>query len=154
MPQVRKASGQSKRIEVDGYFILPDAASISESRARLCASDLRLLEQEEAFLIAVKAKEQLKGRWFWISGEGGTEKEGIYRFNKNGALSRGEGASAENTVRIFPGKGPLAIFILTDEGTHRMEARFLLVADYSPGSIAPLCVGISSDGLKGLARRL
>jgi len=144
-----------KNLEIlGGHAILREASNIAESIRRLSGQGFRLLTSPEAFDIPEAVKNSLKGKHFWISGEGGMDKEGLHHLGRNGKLVRGRGPSIEETIRVLPGKGPLAVFILSDDGATRLGARFLLIADYNPGELAPVVVGVPKDqALSDLVRK-
>jgi hypothetical protein len=97
---------------------------------------LKILNADETL------KEALKGKWFWIAGEGLHKELQLYTIDANGELVERQGkVSVENTVRVWNGNKPLSLLVLSDYCAALCGRRFGLGAYDEPHLVAPVVVG-------------
>ena len=142
----KQTTAQFSEIKGTGISIAKVDANHKESMAIPKQNGLRALKYQEALVLIDKnpeLKEQLKGEWFWLDGEG-IELSGFYKFNGNGEFTKGRGG-AENTVYVSKGNHPLLLVVRTDDSAYVGGRRFILEADGDSQVAAPVVVGIK-DG--------
>jgi hypothetical protein len=112
---------------------------------------LRLLTYQEALSRSSELVNELKGKWFYLSGEGFNEN-GVYTFDNNGALLRLSGnESMDQKVRVWntkpvPNTNPSSLGVISDDyarcGAKYVGGRLLLQAISTPFDVAPVVVGV------------
>jgi len=87
---------------------------------------LLLLQSHDLF------KQELKGKWFWLKGEG-LHKYGRYTIDAQGELVNiMVGVSYENIVRINNGKYPHSLLLRDDDSAAKIGFRYSLDASSDP----------------------
>ena len=138
--QVRGATGKT-------LYILEKEANHSESMKLLSEAGLRPLSYQELLPLLMKDEQlrnTLKGKWFWIAGQG-MYKRGMFTINKKGELreiAREEKPSAERKVYVWSGDQPLSFVVYSDAVAAYDGRRFNLSAGYEPLLVAPVVVGV------------
>jgi hypothetical protein len=115
----------------------------------LMEGDLKALKYQEALLLLMKdetLKNALKGKWFYLAGEG-MDKGGHFTIDGRGELVGRQGTvSPENTVYVYGGSNPLALGVDSDAGAAQVGRRFDLFAyGVVPLDVAPVVVGVPKD---------
>jgi hypothetical protein len=120
-------------------------ADYSKSKSMIEEAGLVLLTRQNALLILMNdevLKESLKGKWFYLAGEG-IEKSRIYTIDQKGELiDAKEGLSIERKVRVWSGPHTLSLLVSSDYYAARDHRRFDLFASAEPEDVAPVVVGI------------
>ena len=122
-------------------------ANHSESMKLLSEAGLRPLSYQELLPLLMKDEQlrnTLKGKWFWIAGQG-MYKRGMFTINKKGELreiAREEKPSAERKVYVWSGDQPLSFVVYSDAVAAYDGRRFNLSAGYEPLLVAPVVVGV------------
>ena len=132
-----------REIGNSGVSIAFTNANHKDSMSLLQQNGLRAMTYQEAPVRLSKdknSKEQLKGNWFWLAGEG-TELSGYYIFNNKGELTKGKG-HIENTVYVWKGSQPLSLSVRSDDDARIYEGRYYLYAYDSPDDVATVVVGV------------
>lgn len=122
--------------------IITQKADYENTKRILKEKHLRLLTYQEALVWLdkdTKAKEQLKGKWFWLDWEGSI-LSGYYTFNDKGELTEGKG-NIEETVYAWSGSQPLSLDVLTDLDARIDERRYYFYASGGPSNVASVVVG-------------
>ena len=125
--------------------IYEKSANHNDSIAFLKSKGMRLLSYQEALVWLDKdseAKSKLKGRWFYLAGNG-TELSGYYTFDDKGKLTEGKG-EIEKTVYVWSGSNPLSLCVHADYYARYCEGRFVLDASDVPSFVARVVVGVSN----------
>ena len=133
--------------------IVEKSANHEDSIAFLKRKGMRLLTYQEALVWLDKdseAKSKLKGKWFYLAGNG-TELSGFYTFDDKGELKQGK-EDMEKNVYVWNGNNPLSLNVLTDNGTRYGGWRFLLVANDAPSCVARVVVGVKTSSKEVLSR--
>jgi len=130
-------------------YVLKTEANHSKSMGLLEESGLRPLKYQEVLPLLMKdeaLKNSLKGKWFYLAGEGLNE-DGIYTVNDKGELAKieGEELSLEKKVRAWSGKNPLSLCVYSGNDAAYHSRRFCLVAAYDPHGDAPVVVGVPKE---------
>ena len=105
-----------------------------EGKRRLIANAINTINQKP------ELKAQLKGKWFYLGGEG-SELSEYYTINDNGEIKEGKG-EIEKTVYVWKGNQPLSLGVRTDDFARSLEGRFVLNADDEPSGVAGVVVGV------------
>lgn len=133
--------------------IIHQKANYEDTLRILNKKGLELVTYQELLLCLKdnsQLKKSLKGKWFWISGKG-TDKEGIFTFNKNGELRNTTAeTSIEDRVRVWSGNQPLSFYVDSDDYTANDGRRFDLYAYDRPDYDAQVVVGKISGKHKHL----
>ncbi len=138
-------------------YILRQSEDYPGSMYSLSRSGLMPLTYQELFLRLMKdekLKELLKGKRFWIAGEG-LDEYGIFTINKKGK-NKGElrkitkdeeKFSVEQVVHIWSGDLPLSVYVASDKYYDEgfKIARFQLYASIGPNMPASVVVGVPAD---------
>ncbi len=141
--QVRGATGKM-------LYILEKEANHPDSMKLLSEAGLRLLSYQEIFSLLMEdeqLKNALKGKWFWIAGQG-MNKYGIFTIDEKGGLvplPQGffkKKTSVEQKVGVSHGNQPLSFYVYSDSGAALNGRRFYLFADGKPRAVAPAVVGV------------
>ncbi len=145
----QKVEVQFKQINTTAVCLSETKADYADSMALLQQEGLRPMTYKEALALIDRSselKQQLKGKWFYLEGEG-LEKEGCHTFDNEGNLRKEdhEKGNMEKTVDVFPGEGRLVMIVQTDSTTSLEERRFVLYASADPQDIAPVVVGVKLD---------
>ena len=131
-------------------YVLQKEANHSMSMKLLSDAALRPLTYQEILPLLTKdeqLKNALKGKWFWLAGDG-MEKEGIFTIDEKGELreiGKKEKLSVEQKVRVWPGEHPLSFFVVSGDGAAYVGRRFDLAAYLVPLDVAPVVVGVPAD---------
>ncbi len=131
-------------------YVLQEKANHPKSMTLLSAAGLRPMTYQELLPLLMKdeaLKNALKGKWFWLAGEG-MEKAGIFTINEKGELreiTKKEKLSVEQKVRVWPGEQPLSFVVLSDADAADCGRRFDLGASLGPQGVAPVVVGVPAD---------
>ena len=132
-----------REVSNSGVSIAFTNANHKDSMSILQQNGLRAMTYQEA-LVKIdqnpELKEQLKGRWFYLAGEG-TELSGFYTFNEKGELTRGKG-NIEKTIYAYSGSQPLSLFVLTAYLARIDERRYGFDAVDGPSGVAGVVVGV------------
>ena len=134
---------QFNEVRNSRVFIAQTEANQKNSMSILQQNSFRALTYQEALVKIyqnLELKEQLKGKWFYLEGNG-SALSGYYIFNEKGELTQGKG-NIEKTVYVYKGSQPLSLSVLTDLNAHFAEWRFDLIAPYRPDFVAPVVVGV------------
>ena len=112
---------QIREIKVTGGAVhLIDAeANHTQSMDILSRNGMRALTYQEAFVHLMQnpeLKEQLKGKWFYLAGEG-FHADGYHTVDDKGNLKEGRG-NPEQTVYTYSGKQPLSLGVGSDAGVY------------------------------------
>lgn len=143
MPKTESKTSAIEIIEIriqGEVSIINKKANHSDSIKILEDEGLRPMTYQEALVIInqdSKLKEKLKGNWFYLEGKG-FKDGGYYKFDSNGALSKGKG-DPEQTVYAYSGPHPLSLYVGDDAG---VVWRFDLDASNDPSLVAPVVVGV------------
>lgn len=128
-------------------------ANYWNSKATLEKAGLEFFTRQEILLILTKdetLKESLKGKWFYIGGEGLNMPLSLYTIDEKGELVERKGTvSPEMTVRVWNGQNPLYLGVLSDVSTAQYGRRFYLGAYYVPYVVAPVVVGKAKQKQEG-----
>ena len=89
-------------------------------------------------------KEQLKGRWFWIYGNG-IEIGGFHTIQPDGILKEGPSPDREKVVYVAKGKRALSLSVTHDGRPDTHIERFRLDARLGHTGIAPVVVGVPDN---------
>ena len=111
-------------INMNTTQIFEKSANYKDSIAFLKSKGMRLLTYQEALVWLNKdseAKSKLKGRWFYLAGNG-TELSGFYTFDDKGELKQGKG-DMEKNVFVCDGNNPLSLNVHTDDDARDIEGR-------------------------------
>ena len=133
--------------------IYEKSANHNDSIAFLKSKGMRLLSYQEALVWLDKdseAKSKLKGRWFYLAGNG-TELSGFYTFDDKGELKEGKG-ELEKNVYVCDGNNPLSLGVHTDDFARDVGRRFALYAGYVPSYVARVVVGVKTSSKEVLSR--
>ena len=125
--------------------IYEKSANHKDSIAFLKSNGMRPLTYQEALVWLDKdseAKSKLKGRWFYLAGNG-TELSGFYTFDDKGELKEGK-EDMEKNVYVCDGNNPLSLSVRTDNDARDLERRFYLLANDVPSYVARVVVGVSN----------
>lgn len=131
-------------------YVLQKKANHPKSMKLLSDAGLRPMTYQELLPLLMKdeqLKNALKGKWFWLAGQG-MEKEGIFTINEKGELreiTKKEKLSVEQKVRAFLGEQPLSFDVDWDDYAASLGWRFYLYADLGPQGVAPVVVGMPAD---------
>lgn len=132
-----------REISNSGVSIAFTNANQKESMSLLQQNGLRAMTYQEA-LVKIdqnpELKEQLKGKWFYLAGEG-SSLSGFYTFNEKGELTQGKG-NKEKTVYACNGSQPLSLHVHSDYYARFVEGRYFLYAYYVPSTVASAAVGV------------
>lgn len=143
----RTETPQFRKINAAAVHIFEIKANHADSMTLLQRYGLRPMTYQEAIVLIdgnPELKAQLKGKWFYLAGEG-LKEGGYYTFNNEGKLTEGKG-DIEKTVYIYPGNMLLSLVVHNDEDFDRFcEMRFTLVAYAGPQEVAPVVVGVRAD---------
>ncbi|MDE1768867.1 MAG: hypothetical protein KGH64_04810 [Candidatus Micrarchaeota archaeon] len=144
---IARTQTQVREIKVTGGSVaLIDAeANHAQSIEILSKHGMRPPTYQEAFVHLMQnpgLKEQLKGKWFYLAGEG-LQANGYHTIDNTGNLKAGRG-NPEETVYAYPGSRPLSLMV--DSDTIVYLRRFFLKGVDWPGSIAQVVVGVKLDG--------
>ena len=133
--------------------ILNEPADHPNSIRILEENGLRLPTYKEVLTILTEnseLKEQLKGKWFWISGTGNDikdlltrrESSAFFTFDSQGSLTRGKGQIEETvSVVLLIGDSPLSFYVHTDADASS-DWRFALRARSPSDYVASAVVGV------------
>ena len=134
---------QTRAVERQGSIeVIDQRADHARSMEILAANGLRPLTYQEAFSRSSELIKTLKGKWFYLDGQG-TEKRGIHTFNEKGELVELTGKeSIDQKVRVYPGNQPLSLLVSTDDDARIIGRRFSLDGYGSPDYVAPVVVGV------------
>ena len=136
--QFREVGGNAKQ----ALHIANQEAGHAKSMKILHDNGLRPLTYPEAFTRSSELITELKGKWFYLDGQG-PEKGGIYTFNNKGELTELTGnETLDQKVRVYSGNTPLSLGVYSDYVARDVGRRFDLVGVSSPDSIAPVVVGV------------
>jgi hypothetical protein len=107
---------------------------------------LRLLTYQEALSRSSELVNELKGKWFYLSGEGLNEN-GLYTFTEKGELAKLVGnETLDKKVRVWKGNNPPSLGVISDDyargGAKYVGGRFLFQAISTPFDVAPVVVGV------------
>lgn len=127
-------------------YTLKTEANHSNSMKLLDEAGLRPLTRQEILPLLMKdetLKNSLKGKWFYLAGEG-LKEDGIYTINSKGDLVTlgGEKVSVQNRVRAFKGPHLLSLVVISDRGSPQYGGRFGLAANCGFSVRAPVVVGV------------
>jgi hypothetical protein len=149
-----KESSPVEFIEVDktGVFIANTQANQENSIKLLKQNGLRALTTQEALTKIdqnQELKEQLKGRWLFLS-EKGTELSGFYMFDEKGELTKIAGPAIlkkgkgdlEKIVFVLKGAHPLSMLVQTDDFARYGGFRLGIYATYGHSDVAGVVVGV------------
>jgi len=130
-------------------YVLKTEANHSNSMTLLKEAGLRPLNGKEILPLLMKdetLKDSLKGKWFYLAGEG-LKEDGIYTLDAKGDLEKvgSRNLSIENKVRAFKGPHPLSLDVFSDYNAAVFGGRFFLVAYYEPHYVAPVVVGVPKE---------
>jgi hypothetical protein len=121
-------------------------ANKDRSMALLNDNDFQPLTYQKALVLInqnPELKEQLKGKWFYLAGEG-SNMLGLYTFNEKGELIPGPSSNPEKTVRVWPGTNPLSL--LVNSGTlDQGDGRYDIDACSRPSCFASVVVGLRAS---------
>ncbi len=115
-----------------------------QSMKILADHDMRALTYQEALVWLTQnpeIKQQLKGKFFFYLEGVGIDKNGLYTVDGKGELKSGSG-KLEETVRVWPGKNPLSLDVVSDGDARIVGGRFVLDGVSSPDGVAPVVVGV------------
>ncbi len=143
---------QVASIQGSTLFIDKHGANHNDSMDRLKRAGLEPLTYQQAFstyreVLLTEAQKYFNETGnvmsFYLSGEG-IKKDGYYHFDRTGELQEGR-AHPDKTAYVYSGKRPLRFDVCPD---HYGDRWFDLGADYSPGAVARVVVGLkaSSEG--------
>jgi hypothetical protein len=136
--QFREVAGNSKL----NLHIANHEADHAGSMKALADNGLRPLTYQEAFTRSSELITELKGKWFYLDGQG-TDKSGIYTYNNKGELTELTGGETiDQKVRVWSGNQPLSIFVYSVPYARIDGRRFFLFAYYAPNVVAPVVVGV------------
>ena len=108
-------------------FVSQQGGNHTDSMALLSRNGLRPLTHQEALSRSSELITELKGKWFYLDGQG-TEKSGIYAFNDKGELVRPTGnESIDQKVRVWSGNQPLSLGVYSGDGAAYGGRRFVLM---------------------------
>ncbi|MDE1834584.1 MAG: hypothetical protein KGH64_04560 [Candidatus Micrarchaeota archaeon] len=131
------AAERQGRIEV-----IDQNANHAQSMEILAARGLRPLTYQEAFSRSSELIKTLKGKWFYLDGQG-IEKSGMHTFNGKGELVELTGnESTDQKVRVWSGNNPLSLVVGSDYDARFYGGRFNLGAYGGPRVVAPVVVGV------------
>jgi hypothetical protein len=147
-----KSQVEFKEIGTTGVFIAHTQANHENSMNLLQQNGLRALNFQEAFVKMEhnpELKEQLKGRWLHLDGEG-SELSGFYMFDDKGELAKIAGPSIlkkgkgdlEKIVFVLKGSEPLSLLVQTDDFARYGGFRFGIYATYGHSDVAGVVVGV------------
>jgi hypothetical protein len=136
---------RSRAIERQGSIeVINQDANHSQSMEILAKHGLRPLTYQEALSRSSEFIKTLKGKWFYLKGQG-MEKSGIHTFNEKGELIELTGnESIDQKVHVWPGNKPLSLDVLSDVGARVNGRRLGLGGDVSPNGVAPVVVGVKA----------
>ncbi len=133
---------QFREIGGNALHIADHAADHAKSMKILADNGLRPLTYQEALSRSSELITELKGKWFYLDGQG-TEKSGIYTFNNKGELVESTGKeSIDQKVRVWSGNQPLLLCVAPNYVAWDEDERFDLVGSFSPDDVAPVVVGV------------
>lgn len=130
--------------------VLERDANHPTSMKLLSDSALRPLSYQEILPLLMKdegLRNALKGKWFWLAGEG-TDNDGLFTVDDKGELKeigKRDKLSLEQKVRVWSGNQPLSFGVYSDDYAADFGGRFVLYAVYGPHLVAPLVVGVPVD---------
>ena len=121
-------------------FISEQGGNYAHSMEILDKNDLRMLTYQEALSHAPELVSELKGKWFWLAGEGIKENR-LCTFDAKGELAESTGSETyDQKIRVWSGKLPLYLGVIS--GVYRDGRRFVLGASISPEAVAYAVVGV------------
>lgn len=139
-------------VDNTGVFMANTKANQKDSMSLLKQNGLRALSYQEAFVKIdknPKLKDQLKGKWVYLKGEG-SELSGFYMFNDKGELSKISGPAIlkkgkgdlEKIVFVLKGSEPLSLLVQTDDFARYGGFRSGIYARYGHTDIAGAVIGV------------
>jgi hypothetical protein len=124
--------------------VISQRANHPKSMEILAKHGLRPLTYREALSRSSELINTLKGKWFYLDGQG-MQKFGIHTFNEKGKLVGLTGnESIDQKVRVWPGNNPLSLLVYSDDGARDLGRRYELNADDGPSLVAPVVVGVKA----------
>ena len=141
--QVKGATGKT-------LYILEKGAIHPNSMKLLSEAGLRPLSYPEILSLLMRdeqLKNALKGKWFWIAGQG-MNKYSIFTIDEKGELvplPQGffkKKTSVEQKVGVSHGNQPLSFAVYSDDNAAFYGWRFGLYAYNEPQNVAPVVVGV------------
>lgn len=120
-------------------------ANHRQSMRLLERNGLKALTYREALVLLMKdevLKNALKGKWFWLAGNG-IDREEVFTVDGTGEIVKGKEKDKEKLVRAWSGDNQPYLMVLSDEFAAYVGRRFGVGGyDAWPGDVAPLVVGI------------
>lgn len=133
---------QEIRSNAVSLFVSQQGGNHSDSMALLSKNGLRPLTHQEALSRSSELITELKGKWFYLDGQG-IQENGIYTFSNKGELVASPGnGTIDQKVRVYPGNQPLSLDVVSDNYARYGGRRFVLVGGNSPYDVAPVVVGV------------
>ncbi len=126
--------------QVGELFILDQKGNYAKSMEILAENGLRPLTYREALAKAPDMVRELKGKWFWLAGQG-IKEDRLCTYDAKGELAESTGSETyDQKVRVWSGKHPLHLAVIA--GVYGDGRRFVLGASVGPEAVAYAMVGV------------
>lgn len=140
-----KLAEQKQFRSVGTLFIAEQSAGHALSMELLATNGLRPLTYQEALSRSLELMKELKGKRFWLAGQGIHGEDEVCIFNAQSELVKSTGKeSLDKRIRVWSSDQPLSLTVLSDADTAYYGARFTLSGNW-PLYVAQVVVGVVDE---------